>query len=78
VSPGGAAEAAGIRVGDTIVAVNGTNVKGGAREVVSMLRQIEPESTVAVRVMRDGKPKDFQGHGAQKRSAHLRVHAAQH
>jgi len=59
VSPGGAAEAAGIRVGDTIVAVNGTNVKGGAREVVNMLRQIEPDSTVTVRVMRDGKPKDF-------------------
>jgi membrane-associated protease RseP (regulator of RpoE activity) len=59
VSPGGAAEAAGIRVGDTIVAVNGTEVKDGAREVVRMLRQVEPESTVSVRVMRDGKPKDF-------------------
>jgi S1-C subfamily serine protease len=59
VSPGGAAEAAGIRVGDTIVAVNGANVNGGAREVVNMLRQVEPDSTVTVRVMRDGKPKDF-------------------
>jgi S1-C subfamily serine protease len=58
VSPGGAAEAAGIRVGDTIVAVNGTDVKGGAREVVRLLREVEPESTVTLRVMRDGKPKD--------------------
>ena len=59
VSPGGAAEAAGIRVGDVIVAVNGTTVKDGAREVVRMLRAVEPESTVTVRVMRDGKPKEF-------------------
>jgi hypothetical protein len=59
VSPGGAAEAAGIRVGDVIVAVNGTTVKEGAREVVRLLRKVEPESTVQVRVMRDGKPKDF-------------------
>lgn len=59
VSPGGAAEAAGIRAGDVIVAVNGTTVKGGAREVVRILRGVEPESTVQVRVMRDGKPKDF-------------------
>ncbi len=59
VSPGGAAEAAGIKVGDTIVAVNGTTVKGGAREVVRMLRQVEPDTSVNVRVLRDGKPKDF-------------------
>jgi membrane-associated protease RseP (regulator of RpoE activity) len=59
ISPGGAAEAAGIKVGDTIVAVNGTTIKGGAREVVRMLREVEPDTTVNVRVMRDGKPKDF-------------------
>jgi membrane-associated protease RseP (regulator of RpoE activity) len=59
VSPGGAAEAAGIRVGDVIVAVNGTTLKYGAREAVNLLRQVEPESTVQLRVMRDGKPKDF-------------------
>jgi PDZ domain len=59
VSPGGAAEQAGIRVGDVIVALNGTTVKDGAREVVRLLRKVEPDSTVQVRVMRDGKPKDF-------------------
>lgn len=59
VSPGGAAEAAGVRAGDVIVAVNGTTVKEGAREVASMLRQVEPESTVQLRVMRDGKPKEI-------------------
>lgn len=59
LSPGGAAEVAGIKVGDTIVAVNGQNITGGAREVARMLREVEPESAVKVRVMRDGKSKDF-------------------
>ncbi len=59
VSPGGAAEAAGIKVGDVIVAVNGTTVKGGAREIVRMLREVEPETRVQVRVLRDGKRRDF-------------------
>jgi membrane-associated protease RseP (regulator of RpoE activity) len=59
VSPGGAAEAAGIRVGDVIVAVNGVEVKRGAREVVRTLREVEPDSTVKVRVMRDGKPREL-------------------
>jgi C-terminal processing protease CtpA/Prc len=59
VSPGGAAEAAGMRVGDVIVSVNGNEVKGGAREAVRMLREIEPDTTAKVRVMRDGKPKEL-------------------
>lgn len=58
VSPGGAAEAAGIRVGDVIVAVNGTEVKEGPRDVVRMLREVEPDTTVKVRLMRDGKARD--------------------
>jgi S1-C subfamily serine protease len=59
VSPGGAAEAAGMKVGDVIVAVNGVTIKDGAREVVRTLRKVEPESTVKIRVLRDGKPKEF-------------------
>lgn len=59
VSPGGAAEAAGMRVGDVIVAVNGNEVKGGAREAVRMLREIEPDTIAKVRVMRAGKPKEL-------------------
>jgi S1-C subfamily serine protease len=61
VSPGGPAEQAGIRAGDVIVAVNGKDVKGqaAARDVVRLLRDVAPDSKVKVRVMRDGKPKDF-------------------
>jgi S1-C subfamily serine protease len=59
VSPGGAAEAAGIKAGDVIVAVNGVTIKEGAREVVRTLRKVEPESVVKIRVLRDGKPKEF-------------------
>jgi C-terminal processing protease CtpA/Prc len=61
VSPGGPAEQAGIRPGDVIVAVNGTEVKGdnATRDVVRLLRGVAPDTKVKVRVQRDGKPKDF-------------------
>ena len=61
VSPGGAAEQAGVRTGDVIVAVNGSEVKGStaSRDVVRLLRTVKAESKVKLRVMRDGKPKDF-------------------
>jgi S1-C subfamily serine protease len=61
VSPGGPAADAGIRVGDVIVAVNGTEVKGDdpARQVVKIMRQVKPEQKLAVKVLRDGKPREF-------------------
>lgn len=59
VSPGGPAEQAGIRPGDVIVSVNGQDVKGDAGEVVRLLRDVEPESKVKVRVLRDGRTHDF-------------------
>ncbi|HEU4626919.1 MAG TPA: PDZ domain-containing protein [Steroidobacteraceae bacterium] len=59
VSPGGAAEAAGLRAGDVIVAVDGKEVKEGAREVARLLRAVEPDTTVQLRVLRDGKPKEI-------------------
>jgi S1-C subfamily serine protease len=60
VSPGGPAEQAGIRAGDVIVSINGTAVKGEAsREVVRLLRAVPPDTKVKVRVMREGKPRDF-------------------
>jgi S1-C subfamily serine protease len=60
VSPGGPASNAGIRAQDVIVMVNGTEVKGdSAREVARIMRKVEPESKVSVRVLREGKPKDF-------------------
>jgi C-terminal processing protease CtpA/Prc len=66
VSPGGPAAEAGVRAGDVIVAINGKEVTGregkgeAAREVVSLVREMEPEGKVKLRVMRDGKPRDFE------------------
>jgi S1-C subfamily serine protease len=62
VSPGGPAAEAGIRVGDVIAAVNGAPVKGEntARQVVDHMREMAADSTVKLRVMRDGKPLELQ------------------
>jgi S1-C subfamily serine protease len=69
VSPGGAAAEAGVHAGDVIVSVNGTDVKpSGAdmkgehpsAEVARLLRNVAPNSKVKIRVLRDGKPMDFE------------------
>lgn len=61
VSPGGPAAEAGVRAGDVIVAVNGTNVKGEdpARQVIKIMREVKPDTKVNVRVLRDGKTRDL-------------------
>lgn len=61
VSPGGPAEQAGIRAGDTITAVNGIEVKGddAARHVVDIVRDVKPDGKVSVRVLRDGKAREL-------------------
>jgi predicted metalloprotease with PDZ domain len=61
VSPGGPAAEAGIHVGDVIVAVNGTELKGRepARQVARIMRDVKPDIRVSVRVLRDGKTLDF-------------------
>lgn len=61
VSPGGPAERAGVRAGDLIVAVNGTNVRGREPEarVVQLLRDVKPGDKVDLQVLRDGKARDF-------------------
>ena len=61
VSPGGPAAEAGIIRGDIIVAINGTTVTGtdAARKVVTLMRDVKPESRVKLRVLRDGKPRDY-------------------
>ena len=62
VSPGGAAAEAGIRPGDVIVSLNGEKVSDerSARQVTQLMREVEPRSKVKVRVLRDGKPKEFE------------------
>jgi S1-C subfamily serine protease len=60
VSPGGPAAEAGIRADDVIVMMNGSEVKGeSAREVTRLMRKVQPESKVNLRVLRDGKPRDI-------------------
>ena len=58
VSPGGPAAQAGLRTGDVIVALNGTELKGDApaHQVSSLLRDVKPDTAVTLRVQRDGKP----------------------
>jgi hypothetical protein len=61
VSPGGPADRAGVRAGDSIVAVNGTDVRGAdaGRRVVELLREVNPGDKVRLTVLRDGKTRDF-------------------
>ena len=61
VSPGGPAEQAGVRAGDLIVAVNGTNVRGQepVARVVELLRDVKPGDKVDLKVSRDGKTRDL-------------------
>ncbi len=61
VSPGGPADEAGLHVGDLITGINGSDVKGEdtARQVVRLMRKVDPESKVNVRVIRNGKSREF-------------------
>src|SRR5262245_2630755 len=62
VSPGGAAEAAGVQSGDVIVALDGVKVAGVAepgRTVGEHMRDVKPDQKVKVKVLRDGKNKDL-------------------
>jgi len=61
VSPGGPAAEAGIRTGDVIASVNGTPITGTdpTRQVVTIMHDVKPDSRVSVRVLREGKPRDF-------------------
>jgi S1-C subfamily serine protease len=61
VSPGGPAAEAGLAPGDVIVALNGESTIGpnAPRMVVDRMAAVQPDAKVTVKVMRDGKPKDF-------------------
>jgi S1-C subfamily serine protease len=62
VSPGGAAEEAGLASGDVIVALDDAKVAGSAdpnRTVVEHMRSVAPEQKVKVKVLRAGKNKEF-------------------
>ncbi len=55
---GGPAEEAGIKTGDTILAVDGTSVKG-PRELSKIIAAYEPDTKVDITVWRDGREKDI-------------------
>jgi S1-C subfamily serine protease len=61
VSPGGPAQRAGIRGGDVIVAVNGTDVRGNdsARRAIELLRGVKPGEKVHLRVVRGTQTRDL-------------------
>jgi S1-C subfamily serine protease len=61
VSPGGPAEQAGVRAGDLVVAVNGTDVRGRepVARVVQLLRDVKPGDKVDLQVLRDGTTRDL-------------------
>jgi len=62
VSPGGPAEEAGLRDGDVIVSLDGKSFAGNSnagRALVEQMRSVKPDQKVKVRVLRDGKNKDF-------------------
>jgi len=63
VTPNGPAAAAGVVVGDTIVAIDGTNLseKGPpspAERLFARTRDLEPGQTIGLRVLRDGDYRD--------------------
>ena len=54
VSPGGPAEAAGVKSGDVITALDGKPL-GSGRDLVARMRGVEPGQTVNLELRRDGK-----------------------
>jgi C-terminal processing protease CtpA/Prc len=61
VSPGGPASEAGLRDSDVIVALDGVPTTGSDpdRALITQMRAVKPEQKVKVRVLREGKNKDF-------------------
>jgi S1-C subfamily serine protease len=60
VSPGGPAEAAGLRKGDVLVAIDGKPLRRNAdasasRQLVGHLRSVQPGQVVRIEYLRDGK-----------------------
>lgn len=64
VTPGSGAADAGIETGDVIVSIDGTTLaQGGGREpaevLIDVMRDVEPEQGVLLRVLRDGRVEEL-------------------
>jgi putative serine protease PepD len=59
VTPGSAAESAGLKAGDVIYAVN-DNPISGTYSLTAWIRSLEPGSRVKLSIVRDGKPLDVE------------------
>jgi membrane-associated protease RseP (regulator of RpoE activity) len=63
VSPGGAAEKAGIKAGDLLTAVGGKSLTDGGdipANVRARLHELEPEKPVKLKLLRDGKSREVE------------------
>ncbi len=63
VSPGGPADAMGLKAGDVIVGIQGVDLRGrdnAERELVQQMRSVEPDQKVKLKVLRSGKAQDFE------------------
>lgn len=58
VVEGGSADAAGIKAGDVITAIQGKQVNGKS-ELMEVVSQLNPGQTASVSILRDGKPMDI-------------------
>jgi putative serine protease PepD len=56
---GGAAEAAGVKVGDSVIALNGSTIDG-PDSLVARIRALRPGTKITLTVVRDGKAQDLQ------------------
>lgn len=61
VSPGGPAAEAGIESGDVITEIDGKTLQGldnGGRALVEHMRDVEPEQTLRLKLLRDGRTRE--------------------
>lgn len=60
IASGGAAEAAGLKAGDQILSIDGTDVRYfDQKQIASMLRSTKPDA-LSIKVFRDGEEKSFE------------------
>jgi putative serine protease PepD len=60
VTSGGAAGSAGVKAGDSIIALNDTTTIDGSDSLVAQIRALRPGTKITLTVVRDGKRQDVQ------------------